>query len=94
MPQAKTFWPPVSSFLVQLLLVNDESRLIPTLVYQLCLSVPALEDTIEQDPLVLSRSLEAQIHSLVVDPLRRALLNKKNAISLRSGPKPIIYGLS
>ena len=46
---------------------NDESRLIPILVYQLCLSMPAIrkyvQDTIEQDPMVLSRSLEAQIHS-------------------------------
>ncbi|KAF8805051.1 hypothetical protein BYT27DRAFT_7298858 [Phlegmacium glaucopus] len=73
---------------------NDESRLIPTLVFQLCLSMPAIrkyvEDTIERDPLILSCSLEAQIHSLVADPLRRALLNEEEAISLRSGPKLII----
>ncbi|KAF8801487.1 hypothetical protein BYT27DRAFT_7174195 [Phlegmacium glaucopus] len=73
---------------------NDESCLIPTLVYQLCLSMPAIrkhvEDTIERDPLVLSRSLEAQIRSLVVDPIRRALLNEKDAIALRSGPKLVI----
>jgi len=73
---------------------SDESRLIPTLVYQLCLSMPAIrkyvEDTIERDPLVLSRSSEAQIRSLVVDPLSRALLDEKDALSLRSGPKLII----
>ncbi|KAF8806742.1 hypothetical protein BYT27DRAFT_7100444 [Phlegmacium glaucopus] len=73
---------------------NDESRLIPTLVYQLCLSMPAIrkyvEDTIERDPLVLSRSLEAQIRSLVAEPIRRALLDEKDAMSLRSGPKVII----
>ena len=73
---------------------SDESRLIPTLAYQLCLSMPAIrkyvEDTMEQDPLVLSRSLEAQISDLVVDPLRRALLDEKDAISLLSGPKIII----
>ncbi|KAF8801492.1 hypothetical protein BYT27DRAFT_7341968 [Phlegmacium glaucopus] len=73
---------------------NDESCLIPTLVYQLCLSMPAIrkyvEDTIERDPLVLSRSLEAQIRSLVADPIRRALLNEGDAIALRSGPKLII----
>jgi hypothetical protein len=40
--------------------------------------------------MVLSHSLEAQIHSLVVDPLRRALSNENDAISLRSGPKFII----
>ncbi|KAF8801499.1 hypothetical protein BYT27DRAFT_6794889 [Phlegmacium glaucopus] len=73
---------------------NDESRLIPTLVYQLCLSMPAIrkyvEGTIERDPLVLSRSLEAQIRSLVADPIRRALLDEGDAIALRSGPKLII----
>ncbi|KAF8802023.1 hypothetical protein BYT27DRAFT_7197492 [Phlegmacium glaucopus] len=73
---------------------NDESRLISTLVYQLCVSIPAIrkyvEDTIERDPLVLSRSLEAQIRSLMVDPLRRALLDDKDAMSLHSGPKVII----
>ncbi|KAF8802012.1 hypothetical protein BYT27DRAFT_7197473 [Phlegmacium glaucopus] len=73
---------------------NDESRLIPTLVYQLCLSIPAIrkyvEETIERDPLVLSRSLEAQIRSLMVDPLHRALLDDKDAMSLHSGPKVII----
>ena len=73
---------------------SDESRLIPTLVYQLCLSMPVIrkyvEDTIERDPMVLSRSLEAQVSSLMVDPLRRALLDVKDARSLHSGPKLII----
>ena len=73
---------------------SDESRLIPTLVYQLCVSMPPIrkyvEDIIKQDPLVLSRSLEAQIRSLIIDPLRRALLDEKDIISIRSGPKLII----
>lgn len=73
---------------------SDQLRLIPTLVYQLCLFMPAIrryvEGAIEEDPLVLSRSLEAQIHRLVVDPLRWALLNEENAMSLRLGPKTII----
>jgi len=73
---------------------SDESRLIPTLVYQLRLSMPAIrkyvEDTIERDPLVLLQSSEAQIRSLVVDPLSRALLDEKDALSLRSGPTLII----
>ncbi|KAF8806763.1 hypothetical protein BYT27DRAFT_7233598 [Phlegmacium glaucopus] len=66
---------------------SDESRLIPTLVYQLCMSMPALrkyvEDTIERDP-------SAHIRSLVVEPLHCALLDEKDATSLRSGPKLII----
>ncbi|KAF8806738.1 hypothetical protein BYT27DRAFT_6607351 [Phlegmacium glaucopus] len=73
---------------------NDESHLILTLVYQLCLSMPAIrkyvEDAIERDPLVLSRSLAAQICSLVADPIRCALSDEKDAMSLRSGPKLII----
>ncbi|KAF8802025.1 hypothetical protein BYT27DRAFT_7173583 [Phlegmacium glaucopus] len=73
---------------------SDESRLIHTLVYQLCLSIPPIrkyvKDTIEQDLLILSRSLEAQIRSLMVDPLRRTLLDDKDAMSLHSGPKVII----
>ena len=40
--------------------------------------------------MVLSRSLEAQIRSLVADPIRRTLLDEKDAMSLRSGPKLII----
>ena len=51
----QTFWLPVSSCLVRLLV--DGSRLTPTLVCQLCLPMPAIrkyvEDTIEQDPLVV-----------------------------------------
>ena len=73
---------------------SDESRLIPTLVYQLCVSMPPIrkyvEDIIQKDPLILSRSLEAQIRSLIIDPLRRALLDEKDTICLRSGPKLII----
>ena len=51
----QTFWPPVSSLLVQLLVATTSLALSPTLVYhQLYLSVPAIqkyvEDTIEQDP--------------------------------------------
>ena len=73
---------------------SDEYRLIPTLVYQLCLSMPPIrkyvEDIIQKDPSIVSRSLEAQMRGLIVDPLRRALLDEKDAISLRSGPKLII----
>jgi NACHT domain len=73
---------------------RDESRLIPTLVYQLCSSIPAIrkyiQDTIERDPSVLSGSLEAQISSLMIDPLRRVLLDDKDAMSLRSSPIIII----
>ncbi|KAF8817188.1 hypothetical protein BYT27DRAFT_6948895 [Phlegmacium glaucopus] len=68
---------------------NDESRLIPTIVYQLCQSIPAIrkyvEDTLEQDPLILSRSLEAQFHGLVVGPLNHAFPSKGDG---RKSPQP------
>ncbi|KAF8800990.1 hypothetical protein BYT27DRAFT_7311356 [Phlegmacium glaucopus] len=73
---------------------NDKSRLIPTLVYQLCLSMPPIrkyvEDTSVQDPLVLTRSMDVQISSLMVNPLHRTLLDDKDALSLHSGPKIIV----
>ena len=68
---------------------NDESRLIPTIVYQLCQSIPAIrtyvEDALEQDPLVLSRSLEAQLHSLIVEPLNHAFPSSEED---RKSPQP------
>lgn len=74
---------------------NDESRLIATIVYQLCLSIPAIkkyvEVTLEQDPLVLSRSLEAQLHDLVVKPLNHAFRsNEEGNKKPQQGPTLII----
>ena len=69
---------------------NDESRLIPTIVYQLCLSIPAIrtyvEDALEQDPLILSRSLEAQLHGLIVEPLNHAFQSNKRG---GRSPRPV-----
>ena len=81
---------------------SDKSCLIPTLVYQLCVSMPPIwkyvDDIIKKDPLVLSHLLEAQIQSLleaqiqslIIDPLHRILLDEKDTISICSGPKLII----
>ena len=74
---------------------NDECRLIPTIVYQLCLSIPAIrkhvEDALEQDPLILSRSVSAQLHSLVVEPLNRAFSsNEEGSKRPQRGPSLII----
>ena len=53
--------------------------------------MPAIQkymaNTIEQDPKVLSCSVEAQIQGLLVDSLCRAWSNENDAISLRSSPK-------
>ncbi|KAF8153383.1 hypothetical protein B0H34DRAFT_723341 [Crassisporium funariophilum] len=52
---------------------NDTKCLVPTLVYQLCLSIPEIrsrvEEIIDRDPMVLSRSVDAQFQALIIDPL-------------------------
>jgi NACHT domain len=55
---------------------NDEKRLIPTITYQLTLSIPGfrslIEKEVEADPLIFSRSLEAQMRALIAIPLFKA----------------------
>ena len=52
---------------------NNEQPLIATLAYQMAVSIPQtksyLEAVIDRDPLILSKSVEAQINSLIVEPL-------------------------
>ncbi|KAF8798307.1 hypothetical protein BYT27DRAFT_7066133, partial [Phlegmacium glaucopus] len=52
---------------------SDHSRLIATLTYQLCLSIPEIrtyvEDAVELDPNIFSLSLEAQLQTLIIEPL-------------------------
>ena len=52
---------------------NDHSRLIATLTYQLCLSIPEIhtyvEIAIELDPNVFSLSLDNQVRKLILEPL-------------------------
>jgi hypothetical protein len=54
---------------------NDDSRLIATLAYQLCLSIPEIrtyvEDAVELDPNVFSLSLESQLQKLIIEPFSR-----------------------
>ena len=73
---------------------SDESCLIPTLIYQLCVSMPPIqqymENIIQQDLLILSHSLQVQIWGLVLSPLHHTLLDEKDTISICSGPKLII----
>jgi hypothetical protein len=51
----------------------DKSYLIPTIAYQLIVSIPEIrnrvQDVLRNDPLILSRSLEAQAKALIVRPL-------------------------
>ena len=56
---------------------NNPKSLITTIAYQIAINLPETRGkivaAIEQDLLVLTRSLEAQVVALVVDPLRKLL---------------------
>jgi len=55
---------------------NNSKSLIPTIAYQIAINIPGTREKIvgavEQDPLILARSLEAQVDALIVEPLREA----------------------
>ncbi|KAF8810784.1 hypothetical protein BYT27DRAFT_7185563 [Phlegmacium glaucopus] len=78
---------------------NDATLLIPTLAYQLAISIPEIVDhissAIERDPLIFDRSIEAQFKALILEPLS-ALPSKHNHSSKESKYYPrliIIDGL-
>jgi len=52
---------------------NDHSRLVSTLTYQFCLSIPELrtyvEKAVELDPNIFSLSIETQLRKLIIEPL-------------------------
>ena len=52
---------------------SDDSRLIATLTYQLCLSIPEIrtyvEDAVELDPNIFSLSPEHQLQKMIIEPL-------------------------
>ena len=52
---------------------NNERSLISTLIYQIYLAIPEIRDfittAVEHDPTIFSRSLDAQIQTLMVEPL-------------------------
>jgi NACHT domain len=59
---------------------NNEKRLVPTIAYQLTLSISGIrsfiEKAVEDDPLIFSRSLEAQLTALIAIPLFKIGLSK------------------
>ncbi|KAF8149089.1 hypothetical protein B0H34DRAFT_791593, partial [Crassisporium funariophilum] len=73
---------------------NDADRLVATLVSQLCISIPEMrshvELSLEQDPLIFSRSVEAQLESLLFGPLTRAACDPSTKALIRSRPRLII----
>ena len=56
---------------------STAESLIATIAYQIAINIPGTRErivgTIERDPLILTRSLEAQVTSLIVEPLREPL---------------------
>jgi len=73
---------------------NDKTRLVPTLVYQLVKCIPEIRahvlEALEQDPALLSCSVEAQIQALIVKPLNAAVNEEALAPILLSRPRLII----
>ncbi|PPQ70187.1 hypothetical protein CVT24_003903 [Panaeolus cyanescens] len=71
----------------------DEKRLIPTLAYQLALSIPPLkpfiEEQIQQDPSTFDRSLAHQMMSLILQPLSRMRKSHPN-LEISTFPRLII----
>ena len=68
---------------------NHEKSLISTLVYQIYLAIPEIRDfitsAVEHDPTVLSRSLDAQIQALMIEPLSFTPLQLKPKLILIDG---------
>ena len=60
---------------------NDASLLIPTLTYQLTLSIPDMlkfvGEALTHDPLIFSRSLQAQVDTLILGPLSKVASNSR-----------------
>jgi len=56
---------------------SNAKSLIATIAYQIAINIPGTREkiaaTIEQDPLILTRSLEAQVTALIVEPLLEPL---------------------
>ena len=56
---------------------SHSKALITTISYQIAINIPGTREkvvaAIERDPLILSRSLEAQVSALIVEPLREPL---------------------
>ncbi|KDR71962.1 hypothetical protein GALMADRAFT_74368 [Galerina marginata CBS 339.88] len=58
---------------------NNEERLIASLAYQLLIAIPSMrayvEEGLEADPSIFTRSLEAQMESLIVEPLEKVFVH-------------------
>ena len=73
---------------------DDKAPFVATLVYQLLISIPEIRahvlEAVKGDPALFSRSIEAQIHALIVKPLNAVTTDKTLAPTLLSRPRLII----
>jgi hypothetical protein len=73
---------------------NDKTRLVSTLVYQLVKSIPEIRahvlEAVKLDPALFSRTIDAQIQTLIVKPLNAAVNKETLAPILLSCPRLII----
>ncbi|KAF8812054.1 hypothetical protein BYT27DRAFT_7088237 [Phlegmacium glaucopus] len=69
---------------------NDDKRLVATIAYQIAVSFPEakphIEKAIEDDPSLLSRSVEMQVKSLIVEPFSKISTN----LSSETRPRLIV----
>ena len=73
---------------------NDKTPLVATLVYQLVTSIPEIRvhvlGALDENPALFSRSIEAQVHALIVKPLNAVANDETLAPILLSRPRLII----
>jgi len=73
---------------------NDKTPLVATLVYQLVTSIPEIRvhvlEALKENPALFSRSIEAQVHALIVKPLNAVAHDRTLAPILLSRPRLII----
>ncbi|KDR71958.1 hypothetical protein GALMADRAFT_30531, partial [Galerina marginata CBS 339.88] len=73
---------------------NNEERLIASLAYQLLIAIPSMrayvEEGLEADPAIFTRSLEAQMESLIVQPLEKVSIQGQQGPVNSEDPKLII----
>ena len=73
---------------------STKASLVATLAYQLVISIPEIRarilKAVEEDPALFSRSIEAQVHALIVKPLNAVADDETLTPTLLSRPRLII----
>ncbi|KDR69450.1 hypothetical protein GALMADRAFT_255940 [Galerina marginata CBS 339.88] len=73
---------------------NDERRLIASLAYKLVLAIPQIrthvQEALENDPSLLTLSLETQMETLIIEPLQKAFGDRQQRLVDLENPRVII----